>query len=57
MFVGLSIHNSVPAVLADIPVLVTAKADLIRAKREAARPKDLADLCELGENALCALSR
>jgi hypothetical protein len=44
------IHNGVPAVLADIPVLVTAKADLIRAKREAARPKDLADLCELGDS-------
>ena len=41
------IHNSEPATLAGIPVYVTAKADLIRAKRESGRPKDLTDLGEL----------
>ena len=43
------IHNSVPTILAGIPARVVAKADLIRAKRESARPKDLADLCELSQ--------
>jgi hypothetical protein len=43
------IHHSVPAILAGIPARVVAKDDLIRAKRESARPKDLADLCELSQ--------
>ena len=41
------IRNSEPATLAGIPVRITAKPDLIRAKRESGRPKDLADLGEL----------
>jgi len=43
------IRNCVPTSLAGIPVPVTAKADLVRAKRESARPKDLADLHELSQ--------
>ena len=41
------IRNSVPALFAGIPIRVAAKPDLIRAKRESGRPKDLADLHEL----------
>ena len=43
------LRNSLLAVFAGIPIRVTAKADLIRAKREAGRPKDLADLHELDQ--------
>lgn len=43
------IRNSVSAVFGGIPIRVTAKPDLIRAKREAGRPKDLADLHELSQ--------
>jgi hypothetical protein len=43
------IHNSLPARFAGIPIRIVAKADLLRAKREAGRPKDLADLHELSQ--------
>jgi hypothetical protein len=41
------LQNSQPARLGDLPVRIVARNDLIRAKRESARPKDLADLAEL----------
>ncbi len=41
------LQNSQSARLSDLPVLIVARDDLLRAKRESARPKDLADLAEL----------
>jgi hypothetical protein len=43
------IHNSVPALFVGVPIRIVAKADLLRAKRESGRPKDLADLHELSQ--------
>ena len=41
------IKNSVPGRLAEINLNFVSRADLIEAKRQAGRPKDLADLDEL----------
>jgi hypothetical protein len=40
-------RQSQPARLGDLPIRIVAQEDLILAKRESARQKDLADLAEL----------
>jgi hypothetical protein len=41
------LRQSQPARLGDLPIRIIAREYLIRARRESARPKDLADLAEL----------
>lgn len=41
------IQNAVPSILEGIEIRVVSKADLIRAKKEANRPKDQIDIIEL----------
>ncbi len=40
--------QSQPTRLGNLPIRILAREDFILAKRESARPKDLADLAELG---------